>query len=257
MNINETDYIKHYGILRKSGRYPWGSSGNQNTRNKDFIDIIDGLKSDGLTMSEIAKQFSTPSNVTTTTELRAAHSIAIAQTRQNDINFAQRLKDKQWSNNEIGKRMGIGESQVRALLKPGANDKARVLEATTDMLREAIDSQGIVDVGGSVGLATGVSRERLAQSIAILEDEGYQTYTPKLPQLTTSHETKYKIMAKPGMSFGDAAKQLGAGELGWIKKYPINNGRDFEEILPPIPVSLSKVAATCGSEGGSEEDGVM
>jgi hypothetical protein len=257
VNINETDYIKHYGILRKSGRYPWGSSGNQNTRNKDFIDIIDGLKSDGLTMSEIAKQFSTSSNVTTTTELRAAHSIAIAQTRQNDINFAQRLKDKQWSNNEIGKRMSIGESQVRALLKPGANDKARVLEATTDMLREAIDSQGIVDVGGSVGLATGVSRERLAQSIAILEDEGYQTYTPKLPQLTTSHETKYKIMAKPGMSFGDAAKQLRAGELGSIKKYPIKNGREIEEILPPIPVSLSKVAVTYGSEGGAEADGVM
>ena len=257
MIIYDEDYLEHYGILRKSGRYPWGSGGHQDARNRDFLDYIAVLKNEGLTMSEIAKQLSTPSNTTTTTELRTAHSIALAQTRQADINFAQRLKDKQWSNPAIGARMGIGESQVRALLKPGADDKAKVLEATTTMLREAVDSQGIVDIGGSVGLATGLSRERLAQAISILEDEGYNVYTPKLPQQTTSHDTKYKIMAKPDMEFGDAARQLRAGELGSIKKYPINNGRDYEEILPPLAVNPSRVSVKYGSEGGAEADGVM
>jgi len=255
--IHDEDYLEHYGILRKSGRYPWGSGGHQDARNRDFLDYIAVLKSEGLSMAEIAKQLSTPSNTTTTTELRTAHSIALAQTRQADINFAQRLKDKQWSNPAIGDRMGIGESQVRALLKPGADDKARVLEATTTMLRDAVDSQGIVDIGGSVGLATGLSRERLAQAISILEDEGYNVYTPKLPQQTTSHDTKYKIMAKPDMEFGDAARQLRAGELGSIKKYPINNGRDYEEILPPLAISASRVSVKYGSEGGAEADGVM
>jgi len=37
-------YLAHYGILRKSGRYPWGSSSNQSTRNRSFLDYVDDLR---------------------------------------------------------------------------------------------------------------------------------------------------------------------------------------------------------------------
>ena len=38
------DYLAHYGILRKSGRYPWGSGEageTQSQRNRSFLDYID------------------------------------------------------------------------------------------------------------------------------------------------------------------------------------------------------------------------
>jgi len=29
MNVDE-DYLAHYGVLRRTGRYPWGSGGPEN-----------------------------------------------------------------------------------------------------------------------------------------------------------------------------------------------------------------------------------
>ena len=36
----EEEHLAHYGILRRSGRYPWGSGGTQTQRNRSFLDII-------------------------------------------------------------------------------------------------------------------------------------------------------------------------------------------------------------------------
>lgn len=68
MIVNEEDLL-HYGILRKSGRYPWGSGGTQNQRNKQFLDYVADLKSKGLSESDIAKGMGV-----TMKELRAARS---------------------------------------------------------------------------------------------------------------------------------------------------------------------------------------
>ena len=136
MIIDEQTYLAHYGILRRSGRYPWGSGGNQSTRNRTFLDMIDGLRRQGMTEKQIADSFSTPEHPFTTTMLRAAKSIAKNQQKQSDIAQAQRLKEKGYSNVEIGRRMKINESSVRALLAPGQRDKADVLvKANTAIVR--------------------------------------------------------------------------------------------------------------------------
>jgi hypothetical protein len=41
---SEEEHLAHYGILRRSGRYPWGSGSTQSARNKSFLDTIDELK---------------------------------------------------------------------------------------------------------------------------------------------------------------------------------------------------------------------
>ena len=48
-------WLKHYGILRRSGRYPWGS-GEDPQRSKDIISINDHLKGKGYTEKEIAEK---------------------------------------------------------------------------------------------------------------------------------------------------------------------------------------------------------
>ncbi len=57
MKLDEKDYLAHYGILRKSGRYPWGSGGTQSARNKKFLDIVTELRKEGMTESEIARGY--------------------------------------------------------------------------------------------------------------------------------------------------------------------------------------------------------
>src|SRR5881394_786713 len=105
--MTESEYLAHYGILRKSGRYPWGSGGTQNKRNKMFLDTIADLRRKGMSDPEIAKSFSTEAHPFNTSDLRALTSIARNEQRQSQINQAQRLKDKGLSNIKIGERMGI------------------------------------------------------------------------------------------------------------------------------------------------------
>ena len=103
--------LKHYGIPRKSGRYPWGSGENPYQRESWYRSQVRDLRKQGLTESEIARGFGM-----TTSQLRAEISLEKAAQRQEDAAFAQRLKDKGYSNVAIGKRMGINESSVRNLL---------------------------------------------------------------------------------------------------------------------------------------------
>jgi DNA invertase Pin-like site-specific DNA recombinase len=122
------DYLAHYGILRKSGRYPWGSGGDESVNNRTFLGMVAKLHRDGLSETQIAEGFGI-----STTQLRAIKSIAKNEEKQAQIAQAQRLKNAGNSNTAIGKEMGIGESSVRALLEPGQKDKADILEVTSNL----------------------------------------------------------------------------------------------------------------------------
>src|ERR1044072_5885625 len=91
--VSEEEYLAHYGILRKSGRYPWGSGGPETASNRNFLGYVAQLQKQGLTESQIAEGMGI-----NTTQLRAAKSIARNEERQNSINVATRLKDKGMSN---------------------------------------------------------------------------------------------------------------------------------------------------------------
>ena len=71
MIIDESTWLAHYGILRKSGRYPWGSGGTQSERNQTFLSTVDGLRRQGMSEVEIARGFGL-----TVTQLRNTKTIA-------------------------------------------------------------------------------------------------------------------------------------------------------------------------------------
>ena len=64
MTDNNDNELMHYGMPRRSGRYPWGSGKDPYQRTGDFLTRIDDLKKQGLTEKEIADAFGL-----TTTEL--------------------------------------------------------------------------------------------------------------------------------------------------------------------------------------------
>ncbi len=146
MIISEDEHLAHYGILRRSGRYPWGSSNNANTRNRAFLDYVAEMKAKGLTEPEIAKGLGLDDegNKTSTTQLRAAKSIANNQLKQARIIQAQRLQDKGLSGVAAATKMGIPESSYRALLAPGEKDKADILTSTSEMLKREVAEKHIL-----------------------------------------------------------------------------------------------------------------
>ena len=55
MNPIAEEILMHYGMPRRSGRYPWGSGDNPYQHSGDFLSRVDELKSLGMSDTEIAK----------------------------------------------------------------------------------------------------------------------------------------------------------------------------------------------------------
>lgn len=251
MIIDVDDYIAHYGTPRHSGRYPWGSGGEDGAnRNRDFLQYVAGLKRQGMTEAEIARGLGLDS----TTRLRAAKSIAKNAQKQADIFQAQRLRDKGMSNVAIGERMGINESSVRALLAPGEKDKADVLEATSNMLKDQVEKKKYIDIGAGVEYHMGVSRTKLNTAVAVLQEEGYKVHYLKVEQLGTGKQTTMKVLTKPDVPYSEVFKNR--DNVQQITDYSQDGGRTFLGIKPPTSVSSKRVGVTYGEEG-KKADGVI
>lgn len=254
MIVDESADIVHYGILRKSGRYPWGSGGdNPEQRSRTFLDVIDDLKRRfGWGDAEISKHFEISSG-----ELRQLRAIAKEEQKASRIAQAQRLKDKGLSNVAIGERLGVNESVVRSLLAPGAAEKANIIRTTADMLKAEVAAKGPLDVGSGVENYIGVSKERKDTALALLREEGYETHSVKVRQLGTGNETRLKVLVPPGMTYKEVSEIVRRGELGSIQSYSDDGGRSFFGIVDPISVSPNRLAVRYAEEGGKDADGVI
>ena len=250
MIINEEAYLMHYGILRRSGRYPWGSGGPEKASNKGFLDYVDQLKREGLTEAQIARGMGI-----STTELRAAKSIAKAEQKQSDIDMAVRLKEKGLSNTAIGERMGKNESTVRTLLADDAADKAKVLNNVSETIKNAVDEKGYIDVGTGVDRQLGISSTKLNQSVAILREEGYTLHHVKVEQLGTGKFTTVKVLAKPDVSYSEVMKNR--DKITQIQDFSDDGGRTILGIQPPLSISSKRLKVRYADEGGTDADGVV
>ena len=105
------DTLSHYGILRKSGRYPWGSGKDPYQRSRDFQGLVKGLADKGMSETEIAKGLGM-----TTTELRATKSIAKRERQAVEIAMVRKLDAKGMSQAAIADRIGVSASTVRNYL---------------------------------------------------------------------------------------------------------------------------------------------
>lgn len=246
------EHLAHYGIKRRSGRYPWGSGGDPaNTRSPSFFDDVADLKKKGLSDTEIARGMGM-----TTTQFRARKSIVRAEKRQEEILNARRLRDKGWSHQAIADRMGLaGESSVRSLLREGEIDKASALHKTADMLADEVAQKTYIDVGAGVHHQIGVTRTRLDTAVAVLREKGYVTYPIKVQQLGTGKFTEMKVLAKPGTSLQEV--QQNRGQIKQIQHFSNDYGRNYLGLKPPISVASRRIGINYKEDGGDKADGVI
>ncbi len=256
MIFDEEQHLMHYGILRKSGRYPWGSGDTESQRNRSFLDTIEDLRKQGLSDTEICKGFSTDDNPFTTTMMRAAIAIASNQQRQENINQALRLADRGWGPTAIGERMGASESTVRGWLAPGAADKASVLTNVSNILMKRVDEDGIIDVGSGTEFQLDISDTKMRTAVAIAQEKGYVVHT--IPVRTTiGNETKVKVLTPPGTTWGEAARNI--SNVKQINVMNDDGGRPTGNLGIQFPMSLNskRLAVRYAEHGGAEADGVI
>ena len=196
MSTIADEILMHYGIKRRSGRYPWGSGDDPYQHGRDLLGRIEELKKSG--WSE------TPENIMnkfgmTTTQYRSMKAIAKNERRMLDVARAKSLKEDGKGASEIGKIMGVNESTVRSWLNEKSEARMTQAKNTANILRDLIETKGMIDVGTGVEIELGVSKEKLKEALTILEQEGYPVYTGGIPQVTNpGQQTNQKVICPKG-----------------------------------------------------------
>lgn len=259
MLIKEEDYLEHYGTPRRSGRYPWGSGGDDSstTRNMSFLDTVAYLHQKGVSNLNIAKGMKM-----TTSELKNQKSIQKNAQKQADINMAERLREKGMSPGEIGKRMaqnGVprNESSIRALLEPGAKDKAAQLTNIAGMLERAIAEKGPVQIGVGVENSMGISNDKLKIAVAIMKEKGYEVGSIQTPQMGTSvgQKTTIKYLAPQGTKYSDLKQHPEL--IRNVTEYSTDHGRSSTGFVSPIQINSKRIGIRYAEDGGDKADGVI
>jgi hypothetical protein len=253
---------KHYGILRKSGRYPWGSGGTNTVggaarRARTFLEMVNELEAQGLSRSEIARGL----GLGTTTKLRDAVTIANNAQRLEKQQTAEKLRDKGWSATAIGDHMGLNESSVRQLLNPQVQERTQILTNTINLLRDEVDSGGWLDVGiGSEYYIPGggISKEKLRAAVAALKAEGYVQIDVQQAQagMGPGKKTNIKVLCPEGTTYKDVVTSM--EQIKTLTKVSPDGGRTLIGMdHPPLPISSDRIAVKYAEQGGDKADGVI
>lgn len=251
-DLHENELI-HYGMPRRSGRYPWGSGENPYQHSGDFLSRIAELKAEGLSETEIAKSLNL-----TSTEYRAYKAIAKNERRALDVATAKGLREKGYSLNEIAEKMGFAnDSSVRTLLNENSEARMNQAQVTADFLRKQIDEKGMIDVGTGVERELGISKEKLNQALVILEAEGYPIYGGGVPQVTNpGKQTNIKVICPPGTEH----KEIYDYEnIHTITDYVSHDGGESYDPKWVYPKSMDsdRLQIRYAEDGGINKDGVV
>lgn len=255
-----TDEFKHYGIMRRSGRYPWGSGKDEYSRSMDFYAYLDKIRTEnpGIADKDIAKLIgeATPDKGKfSVADLRDTTTIAKEQKILHETMEAQKLRAKDWSPKAIAEHLGISIGTVNLRLKPIEEAKKSSLRNTAEMLRKNVDEHDIVDIGKGVSQQLGISPERLRAAASLLRDEGYQTHNIPVPQPGTSNFTNQLVMVKPGITFGQARRMT--DKIHTMGEWTEDDGLTFFGIHSPLSISSKRVLVKFAEDGGTDQDGLI
>lgn len=251
----ENEILMHYGVKRRSGRYPWGSGDNPYQRSGDFLSRVQELKKQGLSEKEIAKAV----GVESTTQLRVYTQIAAHERRDLLRAQAQSLRADGKSLNEIAQIMGYNnDSSVRALLNEQTASNKSAARKTADVLRDCVERKDVVDVGKGVARELGVSETKFNEALELLALEGYNVYGIGVPQVTNiGKQTNVKVLAKPDIEQRDIYADFGKIQSVSDDYFTRDDGQTYTKLEYPASVDSKRIQICYGDQGGLAKDGVI
>ena len=266
MNPVVEDMLMHYGMPRRSGRYPWGSGDDPYQHgSRDFLSRVEELKKSGWTETpeNIRKEFGL-----STTDYRTEKALAKNERRMYQVATAKALAEEGKGATEIGRIMGIRESSVRSLLDSKSETNMTKAIETAEFLKarskEFAADGGMIDVGTGVERELNISKEKLNQALYILEREGYGVYTGGVPQVTNpGQQTNQKVLCPPDIKPKDGAKApkeiYEFDKIHTVKDYISRDGGDTFEKKFTYPESMDskRLKIRYAEEGGVDKDGII
>ena len=254
------DYISeelmHYGMPRRSGRYPWGSGDDPYQHgSRDFLGRVEELKRSGWaeTPENIKKEFGL-----TTTQYRIEKAIASDERRMLNVARAKSLTADGKTPTQIGKEMGVNESTVRSWLNEKSESRMNEAKNTAKFIKEQIDKKGMIDVGTGVERELGISTEKLNQALYLLEREGYPVYKGGIPQATNpGKQINQRVICPPGTQHKEIYEFDKIHALNEDNYTSHDGGDTFEKFVYPKSMDSKRLMIRYSEDGGIDKDGIV
>ena len=253
MDLVEEDILMHYGVKRRSGRYPWGSGDNPCQHGGDFLARVEELQRLGKTEKQIADELHL-----STTDLRMQVRVAKHERRALQADRARSLREDGKTLDEIASILGYAnDSSVRALLNENTAANKNKAQATAEILKKELAEKGAIDVGTGVERQLGVSTGVLQEALFILETEGYNRYGVGVPQV---NDPKKRTIT-PVISVPEIDQREVYQNLDLVKSvgdyHSTDGGESWDKREYPASIDSSRVKILYGDEGGALKDGVI
>ena len=256
-----SNFLMHYGVKRRSGRYPWGSGENPYQHSGDFLARVEELKKEGHTEKEIAEMVMPGDDEKlSTTELRVYKSIANEERRADLVATAKGLRDKGYSLNEIAKKMGYSnDSSVRSLLNEETKKRSEQSKVCAEYLKNIVDEKGMIDVGKGAELECRVSRTKMDEALVRLGLEGYDIRGVGVPQPTNpGQQTITTVLCKPGTPKGAEYNYENIHSIKEYDKKLVGDGAAIRKKFEyPESLDSSRLQIKYAEEGGELKDGIV
>lgn len=263
MNPIVEEMLMHYGMPRRSGRYPWGSGDNPYQHSGDFLSRVEEMKRNNFTFTdEDGKTYTgevaiAKSMGLSTTQFRTQMSLAKDERRSQDVATAKSLREKGYSLNEIADKMGFAnDSSVRSLLNESSEARMNQAKTTADFLKQQVAEKGMIDVGTGVERELGISKEKMNQALYILEMEGYPIYGGGVPQVTNpGKQTNIKVLCLPGTEHKEI---YNFENVHSVRDYVSHDGGEtFDKFVYPKSMDSKRMQICYAEDGGIYKDGVI
>lgn len=266
MSYIPDDVLMHYGMPRRSGRYPWGSGEDPHQHgSRDFLGRVDELRKQGFKYTDAdGKTYSGDTAIAksmglSTTQFRTEIGLAKDERRMLDVAKAKSLRDDGLGATEIGKEMGVNESTVRSWLNSESESRMKQAKNTADYIRDQIEKKGMIDIGTGVERELNISKEKLNEALYILEREGYPIYKGGIPQATNpGQQTNQKVICPKGTEHKEIYQFDKIHALNEDQYISRDGGDTFEKKFHyPASMDSKRLMIRYNEDGGIEKDGVI
>lgn len=244
--------LMHYGMPRRSGRYPWGSGKDPYQHSGDFLARVEELNKKGLSEKQIAESMGL-----TTTQFRTQKSLANEERRSLQVATAKGLREKGYSLNEIAKEMGFkNDSSVRSLLNENSEARMNQAKQTANFLKKQVEEKGMIDVGAGVERELNISKEKLNQALYMLELEGYEVYGGGVSQVNNpGKQTNIKVLCPPGTEHKAIYDYKNVHSIQEYVSH--DDGQSFDKFVYPASMDSKRLQIRYAEDGGVDMDGVV
>lgn len=262
MNSVAEDILMHYGMPRRSGRYPWGSGKDPYQHSEDFLSRVEEMRKSGFKYTdEDGKTYTGDTAIAksmgmSTTNFRTEVALAQDERRALAVARAKSLKEDGLGATAIGKEMGINESTVRSLLNEQSEARMKQARTVADFIKEQVDTKGMIDVASGVERELGISKEKLNQALYLLEREGYPVYGGRFSQVTNAgKQTTQKVICPPGTEHKDIYNY---DQVHTLTDYVSHDGGNtFKSFVYPKSMDSKRLMIRYDEDGGTLKDGIV